>query len=317
MIINKNKVVNLFDGWIDEYSKSRNTIIKLQYDPDKRIVSGNTTPKNNGHEIILGTSNSSIKDIYSFGWMTDIDFIKLSVTLFHELSHCDQFTTGTSKEIQLSSLSKCNNKDYYYDNWEIMPHEIDAEYNGVMYMWDKLEELWPTKADKLMFEYLQGREYDKEQGRKIYIIKEPKDGYQSKEQVQKLFEQAYERAKEQPKRFDLYALAKNMDDNEIARLLMIDDKLPISEYIPFRNRIQAAHDGSESDLLMASLISYIHPELQEMYKELDFRELDPVKVFGIPIPETVDEVRMRLGYDDSFSKAVEQITDMQDNRRTL
>lgn len=174
-MISNDKVTKFHNRWVDEYMISNGTIINLQYDPDRRIVSGNTEPKNDRHEIILGTSNSSIKDIYSFGFMKDIDFIKLSVTLFHEFSHCDQHIHDTPKEILISDLSKYKNTDYYLDNWQILPHEIDAEYNGVMQMWEKLDDLYSQdKADKLMFEYLQYREYDKEQGHKIYIIKEPK-----------------------------------------------------------------------------------------------------------------------------------------------
>ena len=134
--------------------------------------------------------------------------------------------------------------------------------------------------------------------------------------MQELFERAYENALEQPRTFDLLVLAKHPDRNEIAKLFMIDDKVPIREYVPFRNKLETAHTGLESDLFMASVAGYIHPELQSEYSGIDFEDLDPVKVFGIQFPETVDEVRLRLGYDDGFTEAINNINE-QDNTQTL
>lgn len=75
--------------------------------------------------------------------------------------------------------------------------------------------------------------------------------------------------------------------------------------------------------MMASLVSYLHPSLQKMYPELDFEELRPEAVFGIPIPEIPEDSRIRpfLKKDffdeeekrktESFTKGVLQITDQE------
>lgn len=311
-MIFKNKVIKQFDSWIDEYMIANHIKMKLQYDPDRKIVSGTTKHENNKHQIVLGTSDSSIGNINNFGWMSEQDFVKLGVTLFHELAHCDQHIQDTSKEILLSDLSKYKNADYYINNWHIMQHEIDAEYNGIISMWEKLDEMYPNKSDKLMFDYLRYREYDEENGEKVYIIKEPDEGYQSREQVHELFEQAYEDAAAQPKRFGIMSLAAQRDRNEIARLFLTENRVPIPEYTRFSNMIETAHNGYESDVMMASIVSYIHPELQDEYPELDFRELEPHKIFGIYMPETIGEARERLGYDD-FTAGVERISMQQDS----
>lgn len=311
MIFN-DRAFKSFKKWTTDYIKTRHTSIKLRYDPDMKIVTGMTDNKDNSYEIILGIADSSIKNIGTFGWMKEQDFVKLGVTLFHELAHCDQHIQDTSKEILLSDLSKYKNADYYINNWHIMQHEIDAEYKGIMLMWEKLDETYPDKSDKLMFDYLRYREYDEENGKKIYIIKEPDEDYQSREQVQELFEQAYEDAAAQPKRFGIMALAAQRDRNEIARLFLTENRVPIPEYTRFSNMIETAHNGHESDVMMASIISYIHPELQDDYPGLDFKELEPYKIFGIQMSETIGEARERLGYDD-FTAGVERITMQQDS----
>lgn len=71
---------------------------------------------------------------------------------------------------------------------------------------------------------------------------------------------------------------------------------------------------------MASLVIHLHPELQKSYPRLDFTELNPACVFGIPMPETTEESRRRLGYDTGFddsSAAVDSISKLQNNEQYL
>ena len=69
--------------------------------------------------------------------------------------------------------------------------------------------------------------------------------------------------------------------------------------------------------MMASLVSHVHPELQNMYGGLDFEELESGKVFNVIMPETTDESRARLGYDDSFASSVDYVTRLQDEGQKL
>lgn len=125
----------------------------------------------------------------------DSDFVKIGVTTFHELTHCKRsLSDNTPKEIQISDLSKCYNKEYYYAEHHKLPHEIDAEYSGVMSMWSLLEREWPDDADRLMFDYLDYRTEKSGQTRKLYMIERPEYGFQSKQQVKDLFNEAYEKS---------------------------------------------------------------------------------------------------------------------------
>lgn len=175
-----------------------------------------------------------------------------------------------------------------------LPHEIDAEYTGVMAMWDKLSELYPNKADRLMLEHLMDRAANT-----VYMIDLPEEGFQSQEQVETLFEQAYDNAfRELPPGF-------LRSEDETARMLTTEDRVLRPEYAPIYNRLTAA--GDQMDEMMASLVSYIHPELQDTYSDIDFDELDPSHIFKIPMPETSEEIRDRLNMDDSFTRAVESL----------
>ena len=66
---------------------------------------------------------------------------------------------------------------------------------------------------------------------------------------------------------------------------------------------------------MASLVAYLHPELQDLYENLDFKDLDPEHIFGLKMPETREEIIKRVNTskmdsvinEDDFTKAVESI----------
>lgn len=61
-----------------------------------------------------------------------LDFSRACITTLHEFGHCDQHKAQDNIEILMSDLSKQGNIEYYRYNWNIMPHEIDAEYSGVI-----------------------------------------------------------------------------------------------------------------------------------------------------------------------------------------
>ena len=287
-----NKVFRLFKIWTDTYLDEHNTKIKLVFDETLSMGFGNCNEDKN--TITIGIEPYKRNLLSKYQQVKDSDFVKMGVTLFHELTHHIQNMDNISKDIQMSMLSKHGNPNYYYHNHQSLLHEIDAEYTGIMTMWGRLSEIYPDKADRLMLEHLTGRATDT-----VYMIGLPKEGFQSRKQVETLFEQAYDNAsRELPPGF-------LRSDDETARMLTTKDRVLCPEYAPIYNKLTAA--GDHMDEMMASLVSYIHPELQDTYSDIDFDELDPSHIFKIPMPETSEEIRDRLNMDDSFTRAVESL----------
>lgn len=227
--------------------------------------------------------------------MTDSDFVKIGVTMFHELAHYSQnVDSDVPKEILFSDLSKYRNRQYYKDKWHRMPHEVDAEISS-------------DTADMLMLDRLSDRT---KPGKTKYMPQKPNDGFQSKEQADSLFETAYNNSLT-IKRVLSDEFLRSSD--EIAQMLTDGDGIIRMEYYPFYYQTQKAGTGREMDLKMASLISCIHPELQALYPSLDFKELKPEHIFGMSMPETKEEIldRIILSDDRLFSDTVEQ-DDIQD-----
>lgn len=259
--------------------------------------------------VIVGTNADNLFTVDNENSLPDIHFVKMTETLFHEIAHYKRSVNGFTSDISLSELSKEGNPNYYEANWAKFPHEIDAEFTGVMSTWGFLEEFYPRHADRLMLEFL----HDKVNG-KTYPIKEPEGGFQSKGQVSALFEEAYEKALHEKREFPI---GHQRFDDEFMKMFKTQDGVMDSRYVPFDNALLTAKTGSELDRMMASLVAYIHPELESLYPGLDFRELEPEKVFGMPMPETREEIIARidasaiesLSIGDAFTKAVNDMSE--------
>lgn len=241
----------------------------------------------------------------------DSDFVKMGVTFFHEMAHYqDHVSENTNTNVMISDLSVQHNNKYYHTVHHKLPHEIKAEYSGVMSMWSALESEWPDAADRLMFDYLDYRTEKSERVRKLYMIERPEGGFQSKQQVKDLFNAAYEESltgkRHLPDTFLTF-------DDDTSRLLATDDGRSVrTEYVPVYMELLKADTGMDTDHMMASLVSHIHPELQDMYAQIDFEKLEPAEIFESPVPETTEEIRSRLGYRDSFTEGIDYITGLSD-----
>lgn len=303
--------------WSAQYMFDHTHDINIMYDKDEPLCAG-VTQYRNGIPVSVSVGISPLTTTFPVKYLPikDSDFVKIGVTTFHELTHCKRsLSDNTPKEIQISDLSKCYNKEYYYAEHHKLPHEIDAEYSGVMSMWSLLEREWPDDADRLMFDYLDYRTEKSGQTRKLYMIERPEYGFQSKQQVKDLFNEAYEKSLTEkcslPDRFISY-------DGDTSKVLATDDGYGVrAEYISCYSKLYRAEAGTDTDRMMASVVSYVHPELQDMYPWLDFEELEPGKVFDMSMPETVDEVRIRLGYNDSFTEGVDYVTGLQNKEQEL
>lgn len=304
MMQNK-KVFNLLNGWAKSYLQSNNYDMQIRFNED--IPMGNGTTNEDIHNITIGIHPVKLNGLSKYQQIEDNQFVKIGITMFHELSHHEQKTNDNiPKEIILSDLSKYGNLQYYKKNWYQMPHEIDAEYGGVMQMWSKLKGEFPDKADRLMLDHLTYRAENT-----LYMINMPEEGFTSREQIDTLFDQAYDRSLSE--RFEEDVCYRKLpsgflrSDDEVAKLLTNNDRTPRLEYVHIYQQLITPNTGSHMDTMMSSLVSIIHPELQEKYPAIDFDELNPAKVFGIPVLETTDEIRKRLNLHDDFTNAVNSL----------
>lgn len=304
--------------WTDEYMSDYSKTVDIIYDKNEILGKGNTQYDDNGipTNVIVGIFPLSASFPERYFPIKDSDFVKLGTTMFHEFSHCRRSMSDlTPKEILISDLSKCHNKDYYYAVHHLLPHEIDAEYSGVMSMWSALENEYPDIADQLMFDYLDYRTAGSEKTKKLYMVERPDDGFQSKQQVKDLFNKAYEKSLTGKRNFPDTFLSY---DGDTSKLLATNDGNSVrTEYALVYLELLKSKTGIDTDRKMASLVSYVHPELQNKYTALNFEELGPDKIFDMPMPETTEEVRTRLGYTDSFTEGVNYVTKLENGGHEL
>lgn len=293
----KNKqVLNLLNEWATDFLNHIDTDTAVQFSAKSPLGSGSLkhSTVNGSYEIEIGIAPLSTSFLAQNKTVDDLNFVKLGIVMFHEFAHYDHNTSEEiSKDILLSDLSKFQNNQYYEFNWSVLPHEIDAEYTGVISMWMHLKDSYPNEADKLMTKRLTDRARTTK-----YILSVPDGGFQSKEQITQMFEDAYDCSLNSKRIFPSGFLRF---DDEISRLFTTEDRVLRAEYQPFYRQLVEAQTGKELDLKMASLVSYLHPDLQPMYPRLNFKELNPKSVFGIFMPETVEEIRTRIDMSQTFS----------------
>ncbi len=312
--LNMNTAVRKIMDWQTNFPASSS--VKLKFVSDEKLGQGSTKYFTDSASINIGVYPLSTSLFERYIPIKDSDFVKMGVTFFHEMTHYQNHVSeNTNNDIAISDLSVQYNNEYYHAMHHKLPHEIKAEYSGVMSMWSALESEWPDAADRLMFDYLDYRTEKSDRVRKLYMIERPEGGFQSKQQVKDLFNAAYEESltgkRHLPDTFLTF-------DDDTSRLLATNDGRGVRiEYVPVYMELLKADTGMDTDQMMASLVSHVHPELQNMYSRIDFEKLEPAKVFESPVPETTDEIRSRLGYKDSFATGVDYITGLQDNEQHL
>ena len=308
--LTNDKAIHILSNWSNQLLQHEKHIVKINFDESIDLGNGSITHHAHSitHNIIVGIGPFDFSDSMKNDSMSDQTFIRICDTMFHEIAHYKQFVSkDTDREILISDLSKAGNPDYYGAMWHKKPHEIDAEWTGVLSTWEYLEEYYPKHADKLMCAFLSYKANNT-----IYPIKEPEGGFQSKEQADTLFEETYEKSVHEKQEFPE---DHQRFDDEVIKMFLNEDGSLNQLYAPFDNALIKAKTGRELDLMMASLVAYLHPELQDLYENLDFKDLDPEHIFGLKMPETREEIIKRVNTskmdsvinEDDFTKAVESI----------
>lgn len=157
--------------------------IKLDFTNEEILGEGYTKyfEHSNSVDMHIGIAPLSTSLFNRYMSISDFDFVLMGTTFFHEMTHYqDHILNNTDDNIMLSDLSTQYNNNYYYVMHHLLPHEIDAEYSGVMSMWSALESEYPDVADKLMFDYLDYRTASSNRTKKLYMIERPDGGFSSK-----------------------------------------------------------------------------------------------------------------------------------------
>ena len=138
----KNKeVFKLLNNWSDDMLKTTEIPVNFKFSDNLSIGRGLPQPVNKGlHLINVGIRPLSMSVFTRNQIVTDLDFLRIGAAMFHEFEHYRQITfKNIPKEILIGDLSKYKSMEYYNAVWHRMPHEIDAEYIGVMSMWEYVE----------------------------------------------------------------------------------------------------------------------------------------------------------------------------------
>ena len=80
-----NKIFRLFKIWTDTYLDEHNTKIKLVFDETLSMGFGNCNEDKN--TITIGIEPYKRNLLSKYQQVKDSDFVKMGVTLFHELTH--------------------------------------------------------------------------------------------------------------------------------------------------------------------------------------------------------------------------------------
>lgn len=260
----KNMIMKLFDMQVDNYVLEHNITVTLQYTSD--MSAGNSLSHHtcDKHDIMLGTGTSFESED---SLILNSVFTKLCVALFREFGHCDQFVSCGSMDIVTSIISVYRNETYHEANKNVLLHEIDAEYTGIINTWNILDKLFGKISDIFIFDYMRERI----NGKAGYMITEPNERFSSREQIERLFKQAFENSMQNPRHFSLTELGEYEEKNDIVRILTEKNSKGqkiLPDYTVITDKIMSARTGLESDKMIASLMLYVYPELKTLFQQV-------------------------------------------------
>lgn len=238
----------------------------------------------------------------------DKNFVSVVVSIFHEQRHLsltnnkyerpDDVSRDDIDEAILASYIAIQNNGAYYDsvsqnipfpsNRPNLPLEIDAERAGVINTYAYLcktfcrddNSVSEKDIEKLMLDYVNDRMQNSK-----YQIPSRKNPLKSMDEIEDAFDDA---------------MIKSIDDNtdklycnrdyrllsdkikgkdEVAKFLYDNQ----NEYKQVIDQIICAR-GSKKDIMMASMVLYLHPEYYDKIPRLKDMDFSPKKVFGYSFP---------------------------------
>lgn len=186
------------------------------------------------------------KEDRDYANISDYDAVAGIVAIYHEFQHVEQQIHPKDANIVRSFIVATYEPQYDppLTNYWNMPHEIDAEYEGIMKAHEYLSgKFGQEKADAAIVNYVNGRAHGS-----YFVHKHMWQRFKSLDEVVDAFDDAYEHAFEHLKSYDFSI------DGAIKRSGI--DKRTLKQYLNTRNKEeQLSHLVAVEDYLHPGLIS--------------------------------------------------------------
>ena len=250
------------------------------------------------NDVVIGIKG--LKDSSSFlaQSVSDQNFARVIVNIFHEATHCEQKTVmfqkdnPTQNDINqaLSDLACRRNKNYYMysGNYYNNPNEVHAEYQGIMGAYDYLCKAFPY-IDKKQHERIVLNVVNCKAKTGSYFIGVANGRqvvfYNSLKRVQCDFEKAYNNSFTCERK---YNTTNHSNPDDVGRYT--------ATHKDAREVCLEQKTGVDKDRVIAAINCYLHPEYQSQYKSL---------------------VDIDLSYETSITKPYQEYLRNKENERKI
>lgn len=250
------------NGYVDSYNQEH-TLVKIGNQPIHPPIS-----------------------LFTNGKVSDIDFLQMITTMFHELTHhlqnkyVYQNSKSDKEDIYLTIHEIATRKNPFYykpfdmHNYVHDPTEIMAEYQGIMqtynYLQNEFEDIPANTKEQIMVDFVNHCQ------KAPYYWIHSKKPFQSMEEIENAFEIAYKKSKFIKRKYFEYE-----NQNEI-----LDENMRfMKQYPEIIQRFENANTGYQQDKIMACIACYLHPEFKEYYQSIQSVDLSPKTVLDMQLQE--------------------------------
>lgn len=226
----------------------------------------------------------------------DLDYVYLVVECYHELHHVKQFE-NMQNNVNESNVTDCisyfanrsNNPFYYHHNYFRNINEIEAEYVGINNAYVYLSALYDSDiAEKLVVNYVNDKSYSVFSREPRYFVDSSFfKKFTSLSGINNALDDVYESSKNTKRIYDKDVYGRD----EVMTYMLSDDCKDI--YAKF----DAETDGSKQNMMVASIVNHLHPDMVHNYKAFDdFVDISSETVFGKELSEDFsDDVKAICG----------------------
>lgn len=249
---------------------------------DANIKIGEGVHVNGTRKIIVGTHG--VTNFADGKFVNDADFTDVVVALCHEQAHrLDEKNKYTHESIIFSCLSTLDNRPYYLDLRTNLPHEVAAEWSGVMTAWVVMESAFGSRGTDLMKDYIcrKTEAYDKDGARYYFHAKDVPE--LTKNGVTEAFEAALDKSVNGPR--PVTTDIRRYDTS-------VSKFFKSSEGIPYFRKLLYTDVGGLRDRMIASVNVYCDPSLMD--SRLSSEDIDLNAAFDVPLRGKKMEEVIRL-----------------------
>ena len=234
----------------------------------------------------------------------------------HEQRHYQQQTqlfqqkqpSEIEKYMALRRMVCSYNEDFYLypDNYRNMPHEIDAEKQGIQTTYQFLVKTLPTfspqECELLLLNYIQNKLEKHQNNRTQYYISNKK--YHSLTEVYQAFDEAMQRSLDTPYN---YYNSENIETDKRKTAEIITNEQKIRNYIKTHDNITQRktgrsflneqycklQTGPQCMKMLGSITNHIIPNCKEDIPILANMDLSPKNIIGISLPNNPEDINIQ------------------------